>query len=349
VQSPTPSGRLSTLQVTANSVKWKEVSSLYQQGPSKQVFATLDQPGGGTTVLFGDNVEGATLPTGQNNIHANYRVGAGLAGNVGAGAITTLIDRPLGVSGVNNPMAATGGEDPQSVEDIRSDAPLSVLTLGRAVSITDYQNYASTFAGIAKAHAIWIPSGPARGVFLSVAAAGGSALPWGSPTLDNLITSLHNYGNPLIPIYAASFLETLFSLEADLIYDPAYDQAAVQAAVLRCLRENYSFAARNFGQGVSDDEISAFIQAIPGVVAVNVKKLQAGATSSGGDLSSGDWSVFAYNNWLSQPVSISRPCSGSPTRICPYLPVANPTVLPPPAEILVLDPNPKSVVLGVMA
>ena len=117
-------------------------------------------------------------------------------------------------------MAATGGEDPQTVDDIRSDAPLSVLTLGRAVSITDYQNYASTFAGIAKAYAIWIPSGPGRGVFLSVAAAGGSALPPGNPTLDNLITSLHDYGNPLIPIYAASFLETLFSLEADVVYDP---------------------------------------------------------------------------------------------------------------------------------
>jgi Baseplate J-like protein len=349
VQSPTPTGRLSTLQVTANSVKWTEVLSLYQQGPSKQVFATLNQPGGGTTVQFGDNIEGATLPTGQNNIQANYRIGSGLAGNVGAGSITTLIDRPLGVGGVTNPMAATGGQDAQSVDDIRSDAPLSVLTLGRAVSITDYQIYASTFAGIAKAYAIWIPGGTGRGVFLTVAAAGGSALPPGNPTLDNLITSLHDYGNPLIPIYAASFLETLFSLEADLVYDPTYDQTAVQAAVLQSLRQNYSFAMRSFGQGVSDDEVSAFIQGIPGVIAVNVKKLKAGATSAGGDLTSGAWSVFAYNNWLSQQVSIRRPCSGSPARICPYLPVANPTALPFPAEIVVLDPNPKSVVLGVMA
>ena len=77
-----------------------------------------------------------------------------------AGAITTLIDRPLGVSGVTNPLGATGGQDPQSVDDIRTNAPLSVLTLGRAVSITDYQNFAATFAGIAKAYAIWIPSGP---------------------------------------------------------------------------------------------------------------------------------------------------------------------------------------------
>lgn len=349
IQSPTPTGRLTTLQVTANSVAWTEVPSLYQQTPSARVFATLNQPAGHTDVLFGDGVEGATLPTGQNNIQANYRIGSGLSGNVGAGSITTLVDRPLGVSGVNNPQAATGGQDPQSVDDIRENAPLFVLTLGRAVSITDYQNFAQSFAGIAKAYAIWIPSGPGRGVFITVAAAGGSALPPGNPTLDNLITSLHSYGNPLIPINVQSFLETLFSLSADIKCDPAYDPDAVKANVLQQLRQSYSFNARTFGQGVSADEVAAFIQAVPGVIAVNVTRLEAGATSRAGDLGSGSWSVSAYNSWLSQPVSLPRPRSSSPTRICPYLPLADPDALPYAAEILVLDPNPKNVVVGVMA
>jgi hypothetical protein len=44
-----------------------------------------------------------------------------------------------------------------------------------------------------------------------------------------------------------------------------------------------------------------------------------------------------------------RPASGSPMRICAYLPVATPDALPLPAEILVLDPDPKKVVLGVLA
>jgi hypothetical protein len=348
VQSPTPSGRLTTLQVTANGVAWREVPSLYQQGPSARVFATLNQVAGNTDILVGDGVEGATLPTGQNNIHASYRIGSGLSGNVGSGSITTLMDRPLGVSGVNNPQAATGGQDAQSVDDIRANAPLSVLTLGRAVSITDYQNYARSFAGIAKAYAIWIPSGPGRGVFITVAAAGGSALPPGNPTLDNLITSLHSYGNPLIPMHVQSFLETLFSLSADIKYDPAYDADAVKQNVEQTLRQSYSFNARTFGQGVSVDEIAAFIQAVPGVIAVNVTGLTLGPTSKAGDLRSGAWSTYAYQQWLSQQVTLDRPGSSSPGRICAYLPVANPDRLPSPAEILVLDPNPKHVALGVL-
>jgi hypothetical protein len=348
VQAPTATGRLSSLQVTANSVAWKEVTSLYEQGASAQVFATLNQPGGNTDVLFGDGVEGATLPTGQNNIQANYRIGSGLSGNVAAGSITTLIDRPLGVSGVNNPSAATGGQDPQAVNDIRANAPLSVLTLGRAVSITDYQNFAQSFAGIAKAYAIWIPSGPGRGVFVTVAAAGGSALPPRNPTLGNLISALHDYGNPLIPITAVSFLETLFSFSGDIKYDPAYDATAVKASVLAQLRQSYSFSARSFGQGVSVDELEAFIQGVPGVIAVNVTNFTLGPTSNAGDLASEGWSVSAYNDWLLGQVTLERPHPPTQTRICPYLPVANPDGLLYPAEILVLDPNPKNVALGVL-
>jgi hypothetical protein len=347
-QAPTVTGRETTLEVEVNGVKWQEVPGLYQQGPASRVFATLNQPGGHTDILFGDAVEGATLPTGQNNVRANYRIGSGLAGNVGAGSITTLVDRPLGVTAVNNPQAATGGQDAQSVDDVRANAPLSVLTLGRAVSITDYQNYAATFAGIAKAYAIWIPSGPGRGVFITVAGAGGAALPPGNPTLDNLITSLHDYGNPLIPIHVVSFLETLFGLHADLKYDPAYEMPAVKAAVLQLLGSHYSFQSRGFGQGVSYDEVAALIQSVPGVVAVNVTQLKLGATSKAGDLGAGAWSVAGYNSWLSQQVSLTRPHSDAPTRICPYLPVADLTALPQPAEILVLDPNAKSVVLGMM-
>ncbi len=114
IQAPTPTGRQSTLVVRASGVEWTAVASLYQQPGNGRVYSTLDLPGGSTDVQFGDGVEGAMLPTGTNNLQATYRVGSGSAGNVGAGAITTLVDRPVGVSGVINPLAATGGQDADS-------------------------------------------------------------------------------------------------------------------------------------------------------------------------------------------------------------------------------------------
>ena len=346
-QAATPTGVASSLQVTANMAAWKEISSLYAQSPRAQVYETMNLPGGSALVQFGDGVEGATLPTGQNNIIANYRVGIGAAGNVAAGAITTLVDRPVGVSGVTNPMPATGGQDAQSVDDIRANAPRSVLTLGRAVSITDYQNFAATFAGISKASALWIPNGVNRGVFLTVAGANGASLT-GSQTLANLVTALRTFGNPQVAVYAQSFYETLFRLKAAIAYDPAYDRKVVDAAVMAMVTSTYSFAARGFGEGVSSDEVAALIQGVTGVVAVNVSRLQVVATSAAGDLANTGFSVSAWNNWIAQKKNVKRPNAG-PVRICPYVPVASIGALPDPAEILVLDPDPKAVVLEVMS
>jgi hypothetical protein len=223
-----------------------------------------------------------------------------------------------------------------------------VLTLGRAVSINDYQNFAANFGGIARASAMWIPSGPARGVFLTVAGADGAALPPGNPTLAKLVTALRDYGCPHTPIHAVSFVETLFSIGANIAYDPAYNSDQVKARIVASLRTTYTFANRNFGQGVSSDEIAALIQNIEGVVAVTVTSIQLGATSAAGDLAAGNWSVYAYHRWLAQTVTVSRPASGDPNRICPWVPVASSGALPLGAEILVLDPGPNAISLGVL-
>jgi hypothetical protein len=350
VQAATPTGMESTLQVRVNGVAWQEVPTLYQQAPTAQVFSTQNESDATTDVQFGGDGEGSLLPTGQNNLIANYRIGSGSAGNVGVGTITTLLDRPLGVSNVTNPQNATGGQDPQSIGDIRSNAPQTVLTLGRAVSIVDYQNYAATFAGIAKAYAIWIPSGPGRGVFITVAGVDGEALSSANPTLTYLVTSLQNYGNPLVSITVVSYVETLFKFVADIQYDAAYDQPTVEAQVRQTLTQDFSFAARSFGQAVSIDEVAATIQGVPGVVAVNVTGLQRAYSSIGGDLASLDGfsTIAELNQWMAQSITLKRPFADSPNLLCAYLPVASTNALPQPAEILVIDPQPGAVILGVM-
>ena len=153
----------------ANDLAWEEVPSLYARGPAERVYEVKIDDDARATVLFGDGVEGARLPSGDHNLRATYRKSLGLAGNVAAGKITNLLSRPLGVTGASNPAPATGGEDPETIDKARSNAPVTVLTLDRAVSIRDYQDFARAFAGIAKAHALWIAAGPARGVFLTVA------------------------------------------------------------------------------------------------------------------------------------------------------------------------------------
>jgi predicted phage baseplate assembly protein len=268
----TPAGRLSTLQIQAADTLWREVPTLYGAGARDRVFTTQTQDDGTTLVRFGDGVEGARLPTGQQNLRARYRKGIGVAGNVAAGRLTTLLTRPLGVVGATNPEAASGGEDAETLDAARANAPLTVLTLDRAVSLTDYADYSRAFAGIAKAHAAWIAHGAARGVHVTVAGPHGAAVK--AVTSNDLVASLRSYGDPLVPLNVQSYRAATFRLSAtvrvaaDRVVDDTLE------AVRLALRDAFSFDARDFGQTVSMDEIMRVCHGVAGVEAVDLVLLR---------------------------------------------------------------------------
>jgi predicted phage baseplate assembly protein len=268
----TPAGRASTLEIQAGDMLWREVPTLYGAGPRDRVFTTQTQEDGATLVRFGDGVEGARLPSGQQNLRARYRKGIGVAGNVAAGRITTLLTRPLGVVGATNPEAASGGEDAETLDAARANAPLTVLTLDRAVSLTDYADYSRAFAGVAKAHAAWIAHGAARGVHVTVAGPGGAAVE--AVTRSRLLESLRGYGDPLVPLNVQSYRPATFRISAtvgvaaDRIVDDTLQ--AVRAALLAA----FAFDARDFGQTVSMDEVMRVCHGVEGVEAVDLVVLR---------------------------------------------------------------------------
>lgn len=273
ISAVTPSGRESTLEVRVDGQLWKEVPTLFARKAGEHVYALRQDDDQRTIVQFGDGVEGARLPSGRDNLRLGYRKGIGVAGNVRAGQITTLLGRPLGVKAVNNPVAADGGQDRESRDEARRNAPLTMLTLGRAVSIQDYTDFARSFAGIAKAQAAWMRAGGSRGVFLSIAGPNGATVAADSATLLNLAASLRRYGDALVPLHLKSYRPIPFRIEAKLkiAADALVDD--VLAAVESSLRTVFSFDRRDFAQAVSIDEVMAVIQGVRGVVAVDVDRL----------------------------------------------------------------------------
>ncbi|MFC0397365.1 putative baseplate assembly protein [Paraburkholderia rhizosphaerae] len=266
-------GAQATLQVRVNDLLWTEAASLYAQPPNAHVYALERDENAVTTLRFGDGIEGARLPGGQNNVRLRYRKGLGVAGNLRTGQLTTLLTRPLGVRSVINANDATGGQDPEAPEATRSNAPLPILTLERAVSAADYANYARSFAGIARACALWIGSGFARGVYLTVAGPDGRAVATDSDTYANLVDSLRRHGDPLIPIRVQTYTNTTFTLKLALRLTGDADPDLVPQAVLAALRQAFSFDARDFGQSVTLDELYAVIQHVEGVLAADISQL----------------------------------------------------------------------------
>ena len=46
----------------------------------------------------------------------------------------------------------------------------------------------------------------------------------------------------------------------------------------------------------------------------------------GRDLSNANWSVYAFTQWIANPVTLKRQSSGSYLRICPAIPIASPKI-----------------------
>lgn len=275
-----PNGAASTLQVRVDGLLWHEVSTLYQRGPRERVFTTALADDGAVTVRFGDGTGGgARLPSGAQNVRATYRRGVGLDGLVDAGRLTTLLTRPPGLKSAVNPLPAEGADEPETLANARGNAPRTVLTLDRVVSLQDYEDYGRSFGGVTKALATWTWDGRTRGVLLTVAGARGAAV--SAKLALDLTNAIHAAGDPFVPVRVVPHAAAAFRLSAQVGVAPDYESATVLAVVTDALRGAFSFDARAFGQPVALSEVIAVAQgASPGVVAVNVKTLYRGKNAT---------------------------------------------------------------------
>jgi hypothetical protein len=273
VPASTPSGGASTLEIRVNDLLWHETPNLLQAGPTDRVFITRGDEKGRTLVQFGDGRTGARLPSGVENIRAQYRKGSGLSGRVRKGQLDMLLDRPLGLKSVANPLTAEGGADPESPDGLRQNAPLTVRTLGRAVGLTDYEDYASAFGGIAKARAARTTDRRGPFVLVTVAAQGATPVPDTGDLAKWLRQSLAEAGDPYARFQIVSFRPATFHVAAKVTIAPDYVPALVLASVEARLRADFAFAARSFAQPVWLSEVMAAAHAVPGVVAIDVDRL----------------------------------------------------------------------------
>jgi predicted phage baseplate assembly protein len=268
------SGSQSTLEVWVNNLRWHEIANLLTAGPADRVFVTSVSSAGNRVVQFGNGIQGARTPTGSANIRAKYRKGIGTAGMVSAGQLSQPLDRPQGLSSVTNPSAATGAQDPATADQARARAPLPTLTIGRVVSLEDYQNFALGFVGIAKALATWTWFGNIRGVFLTVAGADGTTLSTDDPVVTALIDAIALCGDPHVPLKVASYVPVLFTFSALVAVDQAnYATDQVLAQVWQAISAAFAFDQRQLGQPVAASQIIEIIQDVPGVIAVQLQSL----------------------------------------------------------------------------
>jgi hypothetical protein len=272
VTAPTPSGCASTLELRVNDVLWDEAPSFYQLSSQDRKYVLRRDDNSKSTVETGNWITGAGLPSGVENITAKYRVGSGLGGMVKAGQISLLLSRPAGLKEVTNPLAASGGADAENRDQARENAPVTVLTLDRIVSLQDYEDFARAYPGIGKAQAVWLWDGENKIVHITIAGADGNAVPATSDFYRNLRLSIKAASDPGHVVRIDSFEPLSFNVQARLVITRGYLATKVIEQVSEAVRSAFSFGKRSFGQAVTRSELEAVMQEVVGVDAVVLDK-----------------------------------------------------------------------------
>ena len=168
-------------------------------------------------------------------------------------------------------MAASGAADPEQLDKARTNAPLTVLTLDRVVSLPDFENFAGGFTGIGKAQAISLWNGETYLVHLTVADDDGDAVP--PDVLQKLAAAIDAARDPVAEVHIDNYELLTFNLEATVQYDARYIATDIHDDIVQALQAAFSFDQRDFGRPVTAAEIISVMHQVAGVVAVDLDAL----------------------------------------------------------------------------
>ena len=137
-------------------LSWYPLPDLLSVDGDSRFFVPEIEYDGSVFLRFGDDQHGMAPEAGLG-FTATYRVGNGSAGNVGRDTLahavfpTGSLPPPGVITGVRNPLAATGGTDPEDMQHIRQFAPFAYSQQQRCVTEADYGAMAAQVGGVTAA------------------------------------------------------------------------------------------------------------------------------------------------------------------------------------------------------
>ena len=292
---------------------WTAVQDLLESGELDTEFVVEVEADGTATLRFGDDTNGYR-PASGDTFTANYRIGNGTAGNVGAESLVNLYPVNGQIAQCTNPLAAAGGIDPETNDQIRRRAPQAFLTQERAVTMNDYDTLTEQNSQVDRAAASLRWTGSWYTAFVAVEPEG--AGPLTRPLAKTLRQSLERYRLAGQDLALTSPQYVSLEITLQICVDPAYFVGDVESALLQVLSNRILpngqpaiFYPDNFtfGQTVYLSPIYAAARSVAGVTSVVATVFQpqgAPATSQyldAGELPLGPLQVARLDNDRSQP------------------------------------------------
>ncbi len=258
--------------------QWEPVFDLLDSAPTdRNVVVEVDNDGH-AHVRFGDGRLGLQPPA-HARFTADYRIGNGPAGNVGADAIVRVVFGTTVVRGAalqpRNPLPAWGGQAPESVQSVKLRAPGAFRReLVRAVTADDYAFFAGQVPGVQRAAAALRFTGSTTEVRVAVDAKGGVADDALLAEVDAALEPVRRIGHD-VTVVAATYVP--LDVAVTVCVRPEYFPDHVLAAVEQTLSSTTGFFAPDnfaFGDAVRVSPLVGAVMRLPGVENVEVTCLR---------------------------------------------------------------------------
>ena len=251
------------------------------------------------------------LAPSNTTLTIRYLTGGGVASNVPSntvtnktslGTITATDTSKESTLAFNNPKAATGGKDGDTVEELRQNALRSYAEQGRTVTVNDYTVRAmampAQFGAIAKAfvtrellansdRSVLDKNPLALSLYVLAYDVDGKLTTASSTLKDNLRTYLSQY----MMITDALDIKDAFVINVEVKYEiltlPNFASREVLSRCTEALKDYFKTAKRNINQPINLAELFTTLDKIKGVQTVKDIKVK--------NLAGGNYSGYAYD------------------------------------------------------
>ena len=295
--------------------KWRQVQHIIDYGEYEQVFTVTEDADNNVYISFGNGISGL-IPVNFSEIRVQYQVGGGTAGNVAPQTINT-IEYISGVSAndlvsiqsylvPSNDGVGVDGADPDSLDLIRTLAPLYLRANTRAVTLEDFRSIALGVSGSGKAKAtsdIWtsvtIYLAPSRTISDPDLHPGLSDDEY-TPTPSWIDLAIRTQAaldpNLLIGVTAViqppTYIDVILALQYTKM--PQYTNAEVEKNIKSKLVNEYSYYNMDFGDTLYVQDIEYILQQTDGVKTAKLTVLHVVGGSGIGTVTSAAGEILRF-------------------------------------------------------